>query len=85
MRVANRSWTNVQAFYWAADGKGLFAVASVRGGRAVLYVDLQGKAQVVWNNPGGSGETLAIPSPDGRHLAMQAWTTNGNLWMLENF
>ncbi len=84
-QIQIQGWSNIQAFYWAADGKGLFVVASVRGGRVVLYVDFQGKAHVVWNNTGGSGETLAIPSPDGRHIAMQAWTTNGNMWMLENF
>jgi hypothetical protein len=33
---------------------------------------------------GGTG-TYGVPSPDGRHLAMQKMTVEGNLWMMENF
>ncbi len=80
-----KGWSNLLAFSWAADGKSLFAVAGIRGGRVVVHVDLQGNASVLWENIGGSGETLATPSPDGRHLAIQTWTTNGNMWMLQNF
>src|SRR6266566_3196876 len=80
-----KGWSNLLAFSWAADGKSLFAVAGIRGGRVVVHVDLQGNASVLWENIGGSGETLATPSPDGRHLAIQSWTTNGNMWMLQNF
>jgi hypothetical protein len=80
-----KGWSNLLAFSWAADGKSLFAVVGIRGGRVVLHVDLQGNASVLWENIGGSGETLAIPSPDGRRLGLQAWTTNGNIWMLQNF
>jgi len=83
-QIQVKGWSNVQAFSWTADGKGLFVVAGIRGGRVVLRMDLQGNANVVWENTGGSGETLAVPSPDGRHLAMQGWTTTGNMWMLEN-
>jgi eukaryotic-like serine/threonine-protein kinase len=84
-QIQIKGWSNLRAFYWEPDGKGLYVVATVRGGRVVLYVDFQGNAQVIWNNTGGSSETMAIPSPDGRHLAMQAWATNGNIWTLENF
>ena len=80
-----KGWSNLLAFSWAADGKNIFAVVGIRGGRVVLHVDLQGNASVLWENLGGSGETLATPSPDGRHLALQTWTTNGNMWMLQNF
>jgi hypothetical protein len=50
-----------------------------------LNVDLQGNARALWENTGGSAETLVYSSPDGRHLAFSGWTTNGNMWMLENF
>jgi hypothetical protein len=30
-------------------------------------------------------DTRAIPSPDGRYLALLGWTEDRNLWMLENF
>jgi hypothetical protein len=50
-----------------------------------LYVDFQGNAHLLWENSGGSGETEARPSPDGRHLAFNSWTTSGNIWLMENF
>jgi serine/threonine protein kinase len=84
-RIEIKNWSNLLNFSWTADGKGLFVVAGTKGGRVVLHVDLQGNAAPLWEDAGGSGETVAVPSPDGRHLAIQGWTTSGNLWMLENF
>jgi eukaryotic-like serine/threonine-protein kinase len=78
-------WSNLQEFSWAADGRGLFLVVGVLGKHVLLRVDLQGNARVLWENTGASGETLALPSPDGRYLAIQSWVTNGNMWMMENF
>ena len=80
-----KGWSNLQNFAWTADGKGLFVTVLVRGGRDLLHVDLQGNSQLLWENLGGSGETLAVASPDGHHLAFSGWTTDGNLWMMENF
>ncbi len=80
-----KGWSDLQNFAWAADGKGLFVTVRVRGGRDLLHVDLQGNSHLLWENLGGSGEALAVPSPDGRHLAFNGWTTDGNLWMMENF
>jgi hypothetical protein len=31
------------------------------------------------------GQVWAVPSPDGRHLAISADTSNSNAWMLEGF
>ena len=84
-RVRVKGWNNLQSLIWAADGKSLFVTVGIRNGRELLHVDLQGNAHVLWENTGGSGETLAHPSPDGRHLAFDGWTTNGNIWMMENF
>ena len=84
-QIEVKGWSNLLNFAWAANGKGLFVVAGVKGGRVVLYVDFKGNAHLLWEDTGGSAETLAVPSPDGRHLAMQGWTTSGNMWMLENF
>ena len=84
-KVQVKAWSNLQSSIWAADGKGLFVTAGIRNGREVLHVDLQGNAHVLWENKGGSGETLAHPSPDGRHLAFDGWTTNGNIWIMQNF
>jgi hypothetical protein len=80
-----KGWTNLESFFWAADGNGLFVTAGVRNGKDILYVDFQGNAHLLWENSGGSGETEARPSPDGRHLAFNSWTTSGHIWLMENF
>ena len=85
LQVQLKSWNNLLAFTWAADSNGLFVVAGVRGGRVVLHTNLQGNVHPLWEDVGGSAETLAVPSPDGRHLAMQGWTTRGNMWLMEDF
>jgi len=84
-RIEVKGWTNLLAYAWAADGKGLFVVAGKRTTRVILHVDLSGKVHVLWEILGATGETLAVPSPNRRYLAIQSWSTNGNLWMLENF
>ena len=84
-QVQVRGWSNLQSLIWAADGKSFFVVTGIRNGRELLNVDLQGNAHALWENTGGSAETLVYSSPDGRHLAFSGWTTNGNMWMLENF
>jgi len=38
----------------------------------------------LWEDKGGLG-TYAVPSPDGRHVAMQGFTEDANIWMMENF
>ena len=83
--VRIKGWSNIQNFARAADGKGLFVTVRVRGERDLLHMDLQGNSQLLWENLGGSGETLAGASPDGRHLTFNGWTTDGNLWVMENF
>jgi len=80
-----KGWNHLQSLIWAADGKGLFVTVGIRNGRKILHVDLQGNAHALWEDTGGSAETLAHPSPDGRHLVFDGWTTSGNMWMMENF
>ena len=84
-QVQVKGWSDLQSLIWAADGKGLFVTADIRNGRKVLHVDLQGNVHALWENIGGSAETEAHPSPDGRHVALQGWTTSGNMWLMENF
>ena len=79
-----KGWSALINLNWAADGKGLFTSGLVERGSVLLYVDLQGNAHPLWEQRGSSA-TWAIPSPDGRHLALSGWTTNTNFWMLENF
>ena len=83
--VLVKDWSELQSLVWSADGKDLFVTATNRAGRVILHVDLQGRAMVLWENMGASGETLAHPSPDGRYLEFDGWALSSNMWMIENF
>ena len=69
---------------WAADAKSLFVSVHNRREADLLRVDLRGNSQLLWKQEGGYG-TYAIPSPDGRRLAIKSWTLDANIWMMENF
>jgi serine/threonine protein kinase len=84
-QIKVKGWSNCSTYSWAADGRSLLVVSDGVGGRrTLLHVDLQGNPQVLWEGL-GSGQTVAIPSRDGRRLAISNWTTDGNIWMMENF
>jgi len=71
-------------FDWAADGKGFFVGTWASGGGAsLMHIDLQGNVRPLWKT--AYSDTWAMPSPDGRHLAIMGGTQDRNAWMLENF
>jgi len=70
---------------WSADGKGLYCGSNSPRGSTLLYVDLKGNAQALWQHKGGSGDLFGVPSPDGRYLAIRNSVLGGNVWMLEGF
>ncbi len=78
-----KGWSDLRYLAWSADGKGLF-VSSNHGpqGAALLHVDLQGNATVLWNNLDVS---LLQPSPNGRHFVFGGADEDSNIWTLENF
>ena len=82
--ITVNGWKGFDAVTWAADGKSLFVSGSRDQVPVVLRVNMQGDARVLWEVPDGTS-TYAVPSPDGRHLAMQKMTIDGNMWMMENF
>jgi eukaryotic-like serine/threonine-protein kinase len=84
-KIEVKGWTSLYNLTWSADATAIFVSADIRGGKALLRVDLQGKVNVLWEDTGAIGETIAVPSSDGRHLGMQSWTASGNMWVLENF
>jgi hypothetical protein len=83
-QITVKGWSNLDSVNWTADGEGLLTSARMQKGTALLHVDLRGQAHLLWNPEGGRG-TYAVPSPDGRHLAILGWTVNSNIWMMENF
>jgi Tol biopolymer transport system component/DNA-binding winged helix-turn-helix (wHTH) protein len=83
MKLAN--WSGISAIDWSADGKSLWASASTATGtNGLLNIDLQGRVRPVWEQ---TKMTIgwAIPSPDGRYLALWQASSNANVWMVENF
>ena len=78
-----KGWSNsLQTLYWAADGKGLFAISSFGREAVLLYVDLFGNVHKLRDDV-ALGDSPA--SPDGRHLAFMSQTVDGNIWTMENF
>jgi len=77
-------WNFLTSAVWAADGKGLFVDSRNEQGPVFLIVNLKGDVRVLWEHA-RSAATYGVPSPDGRHLAMQRWIVDGNMWMMENF
>ncbi len=79
-------WTEIQDIKWSADGEGWFVLGQSAGSEALLYVDIDGHAQVLWQQPIGPLSFLwGIPSPDGRYLAFPATSRASNAWLMENF
>ena len=76
--------TSLTSLSWAPDCKALFVSGHVPWGYALAQVSLDGQVQPIVENhtPDVMG---AVPSPDGRRLALFAAGDNGNIWMMENF
>lgn len=80
-----KDWSSINSIDWTADGKSLWVSASTTTGtNALLNVDLQGRVHPVWEQT-KMYVGWAIPSPDGRYLALWQASGNSNVWMVENF
>ena len=80
-----KEWPRVSSIDWAADGRSLWVSTSTNAGtNALLNVDLQGRAWPVWEQT-KMEVGWAIPSPDGRYLALWQASGDSNVWMIENF
>jgi Tol biopolymer transport system component len=75
---------NIQFMHWAANGHGLYVSTGTRSGSALWHVNLQGNVNLLWENRGGDWAS-GLPSPDGRHMAIQSSDNSANVWMMENF
>jgi len=81
-----KGWPNLaDSLEWSPDGKGIYCVSRSPQGDTLLYVDLKGNAWPLWQHKGWAGETWAVPSPDGRYLAIGSGVLTNNVWMLEGF
>jgi Tol biopolymer transport system component/DNA-binding winged helix-turn-helix (wHTH) protein len=75
----------LDSIVWTADGRGLLVAGTTSEGEsALLRVTLDGKASVLFRST--TTEILgAIPSPDGRSLAIAEKSVYNNVWQIENF
>jgi serine/threonine protein kinase/Tol biopolymer transport system component len=79
-----RGATHLHSLYYAPDGKGFFAGDSSATEVRQLYIDLTGNRTVLWRQA-GNFVMWAVPSPDGRHLAMVMHTIESNVYSVDNF
>jgi len=80
-----QGWTAISCLDWAADGRSIWVNASSPiGTQTLLSVDLRGRVEPVLQE---SEKDLgwAIPSPDGRHVAIWEASSSSNAWLLDGF
>jgi hypothetical protein len=82
--ITMKGWPAITGLDWSPDGKGLYCGSVSSQGETLLYVDLKGKARMLWQNKGGP-MIWGIPSPDGRYIAIRSDILNSNAWMIEGF
>ncbi len=80
-----QDWSGISSLDWAADGRTIWVTASSSAGiQTLLNVDLRGRAKPFLQEP-EKDLGWAIPSPDGRRLAIWEASGNSNAWLLEGF
>ena len=75
-------WPGIRSVDWAADSKSLWAATSGEKDNALLQIDMHGNARAVWR-PQKVTAGWAIPSRDGKYLALHVDSSSANVWMLE--
>lgn len=76
-------WPGISSLDWATDSKSLWAATSGEKANALLRINLQGTATPVWR-PKDVGVSWAIPSRDGKYVALHVHSSTANVWMLEH-
>jgi Tol biopolymer transport system component/DNA-binding winged helix-turn-helix (wHTH) protein len=80
-----KNWSGISSIDWAANGRSIWVSASSPTGmQTLLNVDLHGQARAVLQEP-EKQLGWAIPSADGRHLAIWEASGSSNAWLLEGF
>jgi Tol biopolymer transport system component len=82
--LAVKGWNELGSITWSVDGKSLLATWNHEPESALLNITLNGRVSVLLRS--SNAEILgAIPSPDGRSLAIAEASTTRNVWQIENF
>lgn len=78
-------WVEIFGLDWTADSNGFFATAyDTKGVRALLHVGTDGQISTMLAER-GADLYWAIPSPDGRRLALVKDSNSSNVSLLEKF
>lgn len=80
-----QAWAGISSIDWAVDGKSLWTVAyTTRDTWALLNVNMQGIVRPMLEEK-SMRIGWAIPSPDGKRLALWKASGSANAWLVENF
>jgi Tol biopolymer transport system component/DNA-binding winged helix-turn-helix (wHTH) protein len=82
--IAIPGWTDIYGLDWSADSKSLWAAArNNKGIQALLHVRFDSRIRTVLSY---QNEDLdwAVPSPDGRRIAIVKENNSSNVWLLGN-
>ncbi|HET9576051.1 MAG TPA: protein kinase [Nitrospira sp.] len=83
--ITVKDWNSFTSIDWTADAKGFFVSNNPTGRLStLLYVDLMGNAHSLWRVKNFQA-TWAIPSHNGKYVAIPAPTVGNNVWMVDNF
>lgn len=78
-----KGFPGIEFLDWAADSKNLWASTPGDKENVLVRIDLEGHAHTVWR-PKNIRVAWAIPSRDGRQLALHVYSNGANVWMLEH-
>ncbi|MGB2664737.1 MAG: winged helix-turn-helix domain-containing protein [Candidatus Acidiferrum sp.] len=78
-------WGDFHSVAWAPQGKGFFVDTFLPASFNLVHVTMRGKVQVLSSNARTQYMTRPRPSRDGKYLAYQAESEDGNVWLLKDF
>jgi hypothetical protein len=81
----DQQWKRLIAIAWAPDGKSFFAVRWLANTYDLLHVSLSGRVTPLLHKGRWEYVHGLFPSPDGKYLAFEGGSWDGNLWIFENF
>ncbi len=74
--------THIVGLDWSADGRSFFCGDVTMNNSSIRRVERDGSSQVLWWQL-GHHDIWAIPSRDGRYLALHGATESANVWAFE--
>ncbi|HSU31796.1 MAG TPA: winged helix-turn-helix domain-containing protein [Bryobacteraceae bacterium] len=78
-----KGWNRLGGLDYSADGKAFYTGFIGAMYASLLRIDRSGRVEVLVRRRGTGVGTWAIPSPDGRYLAMRTDSSGDNAWMMD--